>query len=92
MSPLELMKFVQVHVPATDQLHALAAMADAPAEDYVPLSPLPAQNVLPSFKLGDGGLGSILSGQNYGVPAPIFGEKDSSPPSIGQLLVGEINE
>jgi hypothetical protein len=91
MNPMDLVKFVQAHIPAPDQVHALAALSDAPPEDYIPKIRLPTQNTLPAFKIGDDSPGSILAGQNYGVPAPVFGEKGSEPPTIGQLLVGEVD-
>jgi len=89
MNPMELLKFVQSQFSSeSDQVNALAALADAPPEDYQPLISLPMQNKIPAFKLGNGSLGSILANQDFGIAAPMIGEK-SGVPSIGQLLVGE---
>lgn len=90
MSPLEMLKFVQGSGRSeAEQLKMLAAMGDAPEEeDQIPLK-LPVQNDIPAFKIGDGSVGSQLLGQDYGVPAPVFGEHDQSQPSIGQMLVGD---
>ena len=90
MNPLELIKFVeQFFESERDQLHALAALSDAPPEDYVAKVRLPVQNTIPSFKIGDGGLGSILMGQNHGVPGPMLDSAEQKPLSIGQMLIGD---
>jgi hypothetical protein len=90
MDPLELLKFVQGSARTeAEQLNALAAMADAPGEDFVGRIKLPVQNKLPAFKLGKGDLGSILAGQDHGVAAPVIGQETSGEPTIGQLLIGE---
>jgi len=93
MNPLELFKLVQNQYDnEQDQIHALAALADAPPEDYQATISLPVQNPIPAYRLGDGGLGSLLANTNYGVPAPVLGqEKSGETLSIGELLVGEIN-
>jgi len=90
MNPVELIKFVEQYFESErDQLHALAALSDAPPEDYTAHVRLPVQNPLPAFRIGDGNLGSILKGQNHGVPGPIIDKIGSEPLSIGQLLIGE---
>lgn len=92
MMPLELLKFVQGQTGnEAEQLQALAALADAPGEDFSPRMSLPVQNDIPSFRIGDGSLGSLLAGTNYGIPAPVIGQEDSGEPSLGQLLIGEEN-
>ena len=90
MNPLEILKFVQGQVNGgSEQLHALAALADAPGEDFQPTMRLPVQNPIPAFRLGDSGLGSLLANLDYGVPAPVLGQEIVRTPDIGQLLVGE---
>ena len=91
LSPLELVKLVQAHnVPESEQAEVLAALADAPPEDFAANMPLPTPNKLPAFKLGGKDLGSILAGKDYGMAAPLPGEKMQEEPTIGQLLVGEM--
>jgi len=91
MNPMELFKFVQSQFRSeSDQVNALAALQDAPPEDYQPLISLPMQNKIPAFKLGNGSLGSILANQDFGIAAPMIDEAAPAP-SIGQLLVGEDN-
>lgn len=93
LSPLDLVKFVQGHTTnPQEQLHHLAALADAPGKDYAPKIRLPVQREVPAFNVGDGSLGSILADQEYAMPAPVIGESGKGPPSIGELLVGDINE
>lgn len=94
MNPIELMKFVGAQgLTEQEQIHALAALADAPPDDYVPKISLPSglmgPKEIPAFKLGNGGLGSMLANQDHGVPAPVFGQANTAILSIGQLLVGE---
>ncbi len=91
MNPVELIKFVREHFePGSEQLQALAALSDAPPEDYKPVMQLPVQNELPAFKIGDGSPGSLLLNQGFGVPAPVFGQEGGGTPTIGQLLIGEM--
>ncbi len=91
MNPLELLKFVQgSQRNETEQLKMLAALSDAPPEDYEATVRLPQQNELPAFQLGDGGVGSQLMGLDYGVPAPVPDSPQADNASIGQLLVGEL--
>lgn len=93
MTPMEIFKFVQDQLSeGPDRLHALAALSDAPGEDFQPTMQLPVQNPLPAFRLGDNGPGSLLANQSYGVPAPVLGREAEGTPDIGQLLVGEIND
>lgn len=92
MNPLEIIKFVQSQLgEGSEQLNALAALADAPGEDFQPTMKLPVHNHIPAFRLGDDGLGSVLANFNYGIPAPVLGQEVSMTPNIGQLLVGEFN-
>ena len=87
---MEILKFVESQFTSnSDQLMAMSALGDAPAEDYQPLISLPVQNEIPAFKLGNGSLGSILANQEFGVPAPMINSQDATVPSIGQLLVGD---
>ncbi len=91
MNPIELIQFVQSQLTSeSDQLRALAALADAPGEDFQAKIRLPVQNPLPAFKLGNDSLGSVLADHEYGVPAPVIGQSDTSTKSIGQMLVGEM--
>lgn len=92
MNVMELIKFVQSHLPeGPAQVRALAALSDAPSEDFVPTIRLPVQNSVPAFKLGNEGLGSLLANLNYGVAAPVIGQEVAKTPDLGQLLVGERN-
>ena len=93
MNPFELFQFVKSRFDNEhDQLHALAALQDAPPEDFSPTIKLPVQNPIPAFRLGDGGLGSLLANQDYGVPAPVFGQESSGETlDIGELLVGDMS-
>lgn len=92
MNPLELIAFVESNIPEAEQLNALALLADAPEEDFKALMRLPVTNDLPAFHIGPEGLGSSLVGANYGVAAPLPGQEPvAAEPSIGELLVGEIN-
>lgn len=90
-SPFELWRMLEKekNVPRAKRLEALAAMADAPPEDFSVSLSLPVRNPLPAYKLGDGSLGSQLDGQNYGIAAPVIGQNTSSGKSIGELLVGD---
>lgn len=92
MNPFDLIKFVEENVDSSEQLHALAALADAPGEDLVAKVRLPVQNEIPAFSLGNGKIGSMLAGTNYGVPAPVLGQAASKSPSLGELLIGDIND
>ena len=91
MNPLDLIKFVEAQTQnEQEQLEMLAALADAPSEDFASKMRLPVQNKIPSFHLGRGDVGSSLTGKDYGVPAPVI----DAPPveageDIGQLLIGE---
>ena len=90
MDPLDLLKLVNsTQRSEADKLQALAAMADAPGEDFMRGVKLPTQNAIPAFKLGNGGLGSMIAGTDYGIAAPVIGQKSNYNQSIGQLLIGE---
>lgn len=92
MDPIEIFKFVQSQLSeGPDRLHALAALGDAPPEDFQPLMRLPVQNPIPAFKVGNDDLGNLLANQNHGVPAPVLGQDPAEAPSIGHLLVGDID-
>jgi len=91
MGPLELIRFIEANVDGPEQLHALAALSDAPVEGFQSKIKLPVQNELPAFSLGDGGVGSSLRGLDYGVPAPVPGQESPAPLSVGELLVGDPN-
>lgn len=91
MNPLELIKFIESAVKGeTQQLNALALMADAPSEEYIAAMRLPVQNELPAFALGDAGVGSDLANLDYGVAAPVPGQ-EATTQSIGELLIGEVD-
>lgn len=90
MTALELLKMVQESgLSQREQLEALAALSDAPPQDYAPLMKLPIQNQLPSYRLGSDGIGDVLSGWNYGVAAPVIGQETVADSSLGQILLGE---
>ena len=92
MNPLELVKLLQTSgLSEREQQEALAAMGEAPGEDYQPEMQLPHMNSIPAFRLGDGSMGSLLAGQDYGVAAPVLGQEQSFTPNetVGQLLVGD---
>ncbi len=92
MNPLELIAFIEANVPETEQLNALALLADPPGEDFIPKARLPVVNELPAYHVGAGGLGTELAGTNYGVAAPVIGQEVSTPtPSIGELLTGDLD-
>lgn len=92
MNVLELIKLVQERAHTQEeQARLLASLADAPGEDFQPKVKLPVQNELPAFRLGDGSVGSLAAGLDYGVPAPVPGSEESREPSIGELLIGEGN-
>lgn len=91
MNPIDLIKFITETIASEpDRLNALAALSDAPPEDYVPKIQLPVQNDIPAFKIGNGSFGSMLLNQDYGIPAPVIGQEDTIVPSIGQLLIGDM--
>jgi hypothetical protein len=92
LSPLDLVKFVKSYsTNPQEQLQHLAALADAPGEDFESKIKLPMQRDIPAFNLGDGSLGSVLADQEYAVPAPVPGQENAQVPSVGELLVGEID-
>lgn len=92
MDTLALIKFVQQHTgDINEQAKILAAYGPPPEEGFAPKQKLPVQNDIPSLSLKQETVGGDLAGLDYGVPAPMFGEKGNEPPSLGQLLVGEIN-
>ncbi len=92
MNILELINFVESNVKTPqDQLNALAALQDAPDDEFQAKIRLPVQNEIPAFRVGDAGVGSVLKEQNYGVPAPVPGKVTPSELSIGELLIGEKN-
>lgn len=87
---MEIIKFVQSQTPnENEQAKMLAALVDAPGEDFEPKMPLPVQNEIPAYKLGDDSIGSILANQNKGIPAPIPNMPEQNERTIGQLLTGE---
>ena len=91
-SPFELWRLLeQEGLKGGEQLNALAAMADAPPEDFQVSLRLPVQNKLPGFKIGDGSLGSKIAGLEYGVVGPVLEQDTSGELSIGALLIGEDN-
>lgn len=91
MDTLALIKFVQQHTDDIDQQAKILAAYGPPPEEFEPKQKLPVQNDIPSFSLKQNSVGGDLAGLDYGVPAPMFGEKGNEAPSLGQLLVGDIN-
>ena len=89
MNPLELMQFVEANVPASEQLNALALLADAPGEDFQASIHLPVQNALPALRLGGPDVGSLLANMNHGVAGPVIGQASTTEPTLGELLIGE---
>lgn len=91
MNPLELIRFVEANVEGPQQLNVLARMADAPDDTFAPVMQLPVQNEIPAFRLGDKGLGSSLVNIDYGTAAPVPGQIQEVPKSLGELLIGEVD-
>ncbi len=90
-NPLELLKFVQGKTRnESEALNMLAALADAPGEDFEAPIKLPTQNEIPLFKVGTDDTGSILAGYDHGEPAPVIGSEESAKLTIGDLLVGDM--
>jgi hypothetical protein len=91
MDTLALIKFVQKHTDDMNEQARILATYGAPPEELEPKQRLPVQNEIPSFSLKQDSVGSEIAGLDYGVPAPMFGEKGNEPPSLGQLLTGEVD-
>ena len=94
MNFMELLKFAQSQTKDEGrQVEIMASLlGEAPAEDFTPPpAKLPTQNELPAFSVKQDGIGGDLAGLDFGVAAPLFGQKADREPSIGELLVGEIN-
>lgn len=87
-----LLNFVQGQTGNIDeQAEMLAAFGAPPEEELAPKQKLPVQNDMPAFSLKQAGVGTDLAGLDYGVPAPVFGQKGSGELSIGELLTGDID-
>lgn len=87
---MELIKLVQGTARSeAEQIEALAAMADAPGDDFAPTMRLPTVNDLPAFKVGNGGIGSKIAGLDHGIAGPVPGQERTTPPTLGELLIGD---
>jgi hypothetical protein len=90
---LQMLKFVQQQSDDENvQAEMLSVLLEEPPpEDFNPKVKLPTENELPAFSLKQPGVGGDLAGLDFGLAAPLFGEKGGGPPGLGELLIGEID-
>jgi hypothetical protein len=91
MDSLALIKFVQKHTDDVNEQARILAAYGPPPEETELKQKLPVQNEIPSLSLRQNSVGGDVAGLDYGVPAPMFGQKGNESVSLGQLLTGEID-
>lgn len=88
---LELIKMAQGQTRNEAEQAQILSTFGAPPENFQPKVQLPVINDMPSFSIAQKGVGGALSGKDYGVPAPIPGQENPTPPTLGQLLIGDFD-
>ena len=87
---MQMLRFVQTQTHDIDkQAEMLAAFGPPPEEEITPLQNLPVQNELPAFSIAQANVGGDITGLDYGVAGPVFGQ--AGEPTLGDILMGDFN-